>query len=104
MARSKSPNLPSRTKPPAPLDLQHNRSRSPAKRFSNDYDDVNEQSPLLPPSRTSREISGEDDGISPLGDDSQWIGDEHEAKSAWYMLLLTLGGFGYVALEKKGWT
>jgi hypothetical protein len=99
MARSKSPHTPSRSKPPAALDLHGNGSQSPIKRISNDYDDVNEQSPLLPPSRNSREIAGEDDGISPLRDDSQWIGDEHDPKSTWYMLLLTLGGFGYVVLQ-----
>jgi hypothetical protein len=54
-----------------------------------------EQSPLL---RASGE-SEHEDAISPIGniddhDGDDYIGEEHEFKSSWYMFLLTLGGFG----------
>lgn len=59
---------------------------------------VNEQSPLLLP-RTSREIEGDKQVISPLSSDQsdQWDADaeeDEETKSSWYLFLLTLGGLG----------
>jgi solute carrier family 45 protein 1/2/4 len=59
---------------------------------------INEQSPLLMP-RTSREIEGDKQIISPLGSDhsesDQWDADAgEETKSSWYLFLLTLGGLG----------
>jgi solute carrier family 45, member 1/2/4 len=104
MALTKSSNSPpSSPSTPKPIDPSIANSASDRRRESRDLDDgVNEQSPLLPPSRPSGEDDEDDDpdkNISPLRDDAQWIGDEHETRSSWYMFLLTLGGFGL----QMGW-
>jgi hypothetical protein len=85
----------SRKSPPREIDIDAANTTSKARQDIEDFeDDVNEQSPLLPPGRA---LDDDDDkSISPLGDDEDWIDDQHKAKSSWYMFLLTLGGFGYV--------
>jgi hypothetical protein len=56
-------------------------------------EDYNEQSPLLTPTQPSSDANGLK-VLSPLNDEDDWEGDEEATKSSWYMLLLTLGGFG----------
>jgi solute carrier family 45 protein 1/2/4 len=52
-----------------------------------------EQSPLLRGSESQEEPSSFK--IAEDGDDNVWQGeDDQETKSSWYMLLLTMGGFG----------
>jgi solute carrier family 45 protein 1/2/4 len=63
------------------------------RRGSRESNEYNEQSPLLP----AAQPSGDNDRLkvlSPLDDDSDWDAEQEESKSSWFMLLLTLGGFG----------
>jgi hypothetical protein len=70
--------------------VQHSSSTRPS---MDNETHSNEQSPLL------RETDLQDEP-SPLkiaqdGDDDEWQDeDSQESKSSWYMLLLTIGGFG----------
>jgi solute carrier family 45 protein 1/2/4 len=58
-----------------------------------DNGNPDEQSPLLPTSDSQEEPSLFK--IAEDGDDNEWQDeDDQETKSSWYMLLLTIGGFG----------
>jgi hypothetical protein len=65
------------------------------RRASRDGDEVNEQSPLL----AAAEDPDDSKPNTPLSEDD-WVMDEQESKSSWYMFLLTLGGFGL----QMGWS
>lgn len=54
---------------------------------------MNEQSPLLRPRSSDEEDSGLK-VVSPLSDEDWQGGNDEEAKSSWYLLLLTLSGLG----------
>jgi hypothetical protein len=56
-------------------------------------EDYNEQAPLLDPIQPSSDGNGLK-VLSPLSDEVGWEGDNEATKSSWYMLLLTIGGFG----------
>jgi hypothetical protein len=55
-------------------------------------DNVDEQSPLLPPTRVL-DNDGQDKSVSSLGDAEGYV-EERNTRSSWYMFLLTLGAFG----------
>jgi hypothetical protein len=61
--------------------------------------DVDEQSPLLRPSAEDQDGTNVISPIENIGNEDDYIGEEHEFKSSWYMFLLTLGGFGYLRLR-----
>jgi hypothetical protein len=97
MAQANFTQLPSSPKSPTRLiDTEIAPSPSKSTRKSRDLDDdtLNEQSPLLQPTRPFEDDQDSNKSLLPSGDSPEWIGNEHDKKSSWYMLLLTMGGFG----------
>lgn len=94
---SRSPTKKLHKKPPLGI---HTRSISSDLKRTQE-NDANEASPLLAPTRMSGEDSeGPGKGMDSLDDGSVWPGEESQSRSSWYMLLLTLGGFGL----QMGWS